>query len=163
MGYIATTFSLVQGDGILYQRSFSYGGGYITAALTQKFGLDFSVAEELKRKVNLSATGGGAYDVITLSDNSYHNAEETRATVKESLDILCEEIENCMENSGYTIPEYVPLMITGGGISYLRGAKEHVANRIGAAIEIVSPKVPLMDKPTESSVLSLLDLTFTDK
>ncbi len=163
VGYIATTFSLVQGDGILYQRSFSYGGGYITAALTQKFGLDFSVAEELKRKVNLSATGGGAYDVITLSDNSYHNAEETRATVKESLDILCEEIENCMENSGYTIPEYVPLMITGGGISYLRGAKEHVANRIGAAIEIVSPKVPLMDKPTESSVLSLLDLTFTDK
>ncbi len=163
VGYITTTFSLVQGDGILYQRSFPYGGGYITAALTQKFGLDFSLAEELKRKVNLSAVTGGAYDVVTLSDNSYHNAEETRAVIKESLDGLCEEIENCMENSGYTIPEYVPLLITGGGISGLRGAKEHVANRTATNVEIVSPKVPLMDKPTESSALSLLDLTFADK
>lgn len=162
IGYISTTFSLVQGDGILYQRSFPYGGGYITAALTQKFGLDFSVAEELKRKVNLSAVNTGNYDIISLSDNSYQNAEETRAIIKDSLDSLCEEIENCMENSGYTIPEYVPLLVTGGGISYLRGAKEHVANRLGATVEIVAPKVPLMDKPTESSALSLLDLTFAD-
>lgn len=163
VGYITTTFTLVQGDGILFQHSFPYGGGYITAALTQKFGIDFSVAEELKRKVNLSALSGGAYDVITLSDNSYHNAEETRAAIKESLDSLCEETENCMENSGYTIPEYVPLMITGGGIAYLRGAKEHVANRLGTAVEIACPKVPLMDKPTDSSALSLLDLTFSGK
>ena len=163
VGYISSTFSLVQGDGILYQRSFPYGGGYITAALTQKFDLSFDSAEELKRKVNLSAVNGKDYDLISLSDNSYQNAEQARLTVKESLDSLCEEIENCMENSGYTIPEYVPLLITGGGITYLRGAKEHIANRTGLSIEIVCPKVPLMDKPTESSVLSLLDLTFAGK
>ena len=162
VGYITSTFTLVQGDGILFQRAFPFGGGYITAALTQKFGLEFDVAEELKRKVNLSAVNTGTYDIISLSDNSYHNASEARLAVKESLDALCEEIENCMENSGYTIPEYVPLLITGGGISYLRGAKEHVANRLGATVEIIAPKVPLMDKPTESSALSLLDLTFAE-
>lgn len=163
IGYISSTFSLVQGDGILYQKAFPYGGGYITAALTQKFDISFESAEELKRKVNLSAVNGRDYDLISLSDNSYHNAEQARIAVKESLDALCEEIENCMDNSGYTIPEYVPLLITGGGISYLRGAKEHVANRTGLAIEIVCPKVPLLDKPTESSVLSLLDLTTSGK
>lgn len=163
VGFITSTFSLVQGDGILYQRSFPYGGGYITAALTQKFDIPFDSAEELKRKVNLSAVNGKDYDLIALSDNSFHNAEQARGVIKESLDALCEEIENCMENSGYTIPEYVPLMITGGGISYLRGAKEHVANRTGLSIEIACPKVPLMDKPTESSALSLLDLTFAGK
>ena len=162
VGYISATFSLVQGDGILYQRSFPYGGGYITAALTQRFGLDFDLAEELKRKVNLSAENGINERLITLSDGSYHNAAETTAVVKESLDTLCEEIEKCIENSGYSIPEYVPLNITGGGISYLRGAKEHVANRTGLSVEVVAPKVPLMDKPTESSALSLLDLTFSD-
>ena len=162
VGYITSTFSLVQGDGILYQRSFSFGGGYITAALTQKFDLDFNIAEELKRKVNLSAVNSKDYELIALSDNSYHNSEDARITVKESLDELCEEIEKCRDNSGYTVPEYVPLLITGGGISYLRGAKEHIANRTGLNVETVAPKVPLMDKPTESSVLSLLNLTFTD-
>ncbi|MBQ6979487.1 MAG: pilus assembly protein PilM [Clostridia bacterium] len=162
VGYITSTFSLVQGDGIIYQRSFSYGGGYITAALTQKFELDFALAEELKRKVNLSAVNGKDYELIALSDNSYHNSEEARLTVKDSLDVLCEEIEKCRENSGYNVPEYVPLLITGGGITYLRGAKEHIANRTGLNVDTVAPKVPLMDKPTESSALSLLDLTFTD-
>ena len=76
--------------------------------------------------------------------------------------MLCEEIEKCRENSGYNVPEYVPPLITGGGISYLRGAKEHIANRTGMNVDTVAPKVPLMDKPTESSALSLLDLTFTD-
>ena len=162
VGYITSTFSLVQGDGILYQRSFSFGGGYITAALTQKFDLDFNIAEELKRKVNLSAVSDKDYELIWLSDNSYQNSETARLSVKESLDGLCEEIEKCIEDSGYTVPEYVPLLITGGGISYLRGAKAHIANRTGLKVETVAPKVPLMDKPTESSALSLLNLTFTD-
>lgn len=162
VGYISSTFSLVQGDGILYQRSFSFGGGYITAALMQKFELDFNVAEELKRKVNISAVSGNDYELVSLSDNSYQNPEEARVAVKESLDVLCEEIEECIEESGYNVPEYVPLLLTGGGISSLRGAKEHVANRTGLNVESVVPKVPLMNKPTESSVLSLLNLTFTD-
>ena len=61
-------------------------------------------------------------------------------------------------HSGYVIPEYVPLMVTGGGISYIRGAKEHVSGRLNTQVMIISPKVPLMDKPTESTILSLMDL-----
>ena len=29
VGYISTTFTIIQGDGLLYQKSFGYGGGYI--------------------------------------------------------------------------------------------------------------------------------------
>ena len=71
---------------------------------------------------------------------------------------MCEEISSTLENTGFSIPEYVSLMITGGGIAYLRGAKEHVSNRLNSVVEIVVPKVPLMDTPSESSILSLLDL-----
>ena len=162
VGYITATFSLVQGDGILYQRTFSFGGGYITAALTQKFEIDFDVAEELKRKVNLSAVNGDNYEIIECSDGSYFNAEEARKTIKESLDVLSEETENCINHSGYVIPEYVPLLITGGGISGLRGAKEHLSGRVGVSVEVVAPKVPLMDKPTESAIISLLDMADSD-
>ena len=41
----------------------------------------------------------------------------------------------------------------------MRGAKGHLANRLGLSVEVVSPRVPLMNNPTESSLLSLMDLT----
>ncbi len=159
VGYIATTFTIIQGDGLLFQKSFAYGGGYITAALTEKFNMDFDVAERLKRKVNLSQVCTSAScDLIEADNGEYYNIEDLKATIKYSLDNLCENISGAMDESGYVIPEYVPLLVTGGGIAYIRGAKEHVSGRLNMSVGIIAPKVPLMDKPTESTVLSLLDL-----
>ena len=72
--------------------------------------------------------------------------------------MLCEQISDVLETSAYRIPEYVPIMVTGGGISYIRGAKEHLSKRLGVTLEVVAPKVPLMDRPTESAILSLMEL-----
>lgn len=157
VGYISTCFTLIQGDGILYQNSFDYGGGYVTAVLSEKYDIDFSTAEKLKRKINLTKTETGYYGLIEV-DGEYYPEDEVIKHVKDSLDVLCEGISDSIERSGYAIPEYVGLMITGGGVAYLRGAKEHVSGRVGAITEIVSPSVPLMSKPTESSLLSILDL-----
>jgi len=158
VGYITTTFSLIQGDGMLYQNTFGYGGGYITAAITEKLDIEFKDAEELKRKVNLCRTPVSGVDLISLDNGEYYNSEEVKAIVKSSLDVLCENVVECQENSGFNIPEYVPLLITGGGITHLRGAKEHLSGRIGVHTEIIAPRVPLMDNPSDSSLLSLLDL-----
>ena len=158
VGYITTTFSIIQGDGILYQKAFSYGGGYITAAITEKFSVEFALAEKLKRKTNLSHVSSSAYDVIDCDNGEYYSVDEIQKTITLSLDGLCEQIADAFDSSGYKIPEYVPLMITGGGIPHIRGAKEHISKRLGMSVEVVAPKIPLMDKPTESAVLSLMDL-----
>lgn len=159
VGYISSTLTIVQGDGILFQKSFDYGGGYISASISEQFSIDYDAAENLKKKISLSTCPkNGNYEVITNEEGQYFNAEELKNTILASLDRLCEEIANSIEQSGYTIPEYVSLMITGGGISFLRGAKEHVAGRLNMPVEIIKPRVPLMEKPTESSVLSLLDI-----
>ena len=159
IGYITTTFSIIQGDGILFQKSFNFGGGYITAGLVESFSVGFDVAEKLKRKVNLSCIcSGSAFDVLDGENGEYYPINEVKESVKASLDILCESLANAFEESGYVIPDYVSLFITGGGITYLRGAKEHVSNRLGMSVEVLAPKVPLMDKPVESTALSLLDL-----
>ena len=164
VGYISTTFTIIQGDGLLYQKSFAYGGGYITAAITEKFQTEFDVAEKIKRKVNLSRlTSSSALDVIDAENGQYYGIEEIKHTVLSSLEVLCENLSDAIEGSGYNIPEYVPLMITGGGITYLRGAKEHLSNRLGMSVEILAPKVPLMDKPTESTILSLVDIALEQK
>ncbi len=158
IGYISSTLSIVQGDGILYQKSFGYGGGYISAEISSRFDLDYSVAETLKRKVNLcSLSIGGSYNLIEC-DNQYYDAEEVKAAVIVSLDGLCEKLTDALDKSGFIIPDYVPLSITGGGITCIRGAKEHVSGRLGMMVEVLSPKVPMLNKPTEAAVLSLLDL-----
>lgn len=157
VGYITSTLTLVQGDGILYQKSFGYGGGYVTASISEKYDIDFSVAENLKRKINLSRKTDGL-EKIENTDGKYYLEEDVKAVIMASLDELCENISQAIDESNYVIPEYVPLLITGGGISYIRGAKEHVSDRLSSAVEIVAPKVPLMNKPDQSSLLSLLDL-----
>ena len=162
VGYISTTFTLIQGDGILYQKSFSFGGGYVTAAITEEMDIEFKEAEELKRKVNIARNYEKDFDLISLDDGKYFNAQKLSELVKLCLDELCENLTNAIEDSGYVIPEYVPLFITGGGVNFIRGAKQHIASRVGIACEYLAPTVPLMDKPTDSSVLSLLSLTFLE-
>ena len=163
VGFITTTLTIIQGDGILYQNSFGYGGGYITAALVEKYNIPFDVAEDLKRKVNLSYTSSSNLDVLEGINGEYYPINEVKAVVLSSLDYLCEKLSASLEQSGFIVPEYVPLMLTGGGITYIRGAKEHLSNRLGSILEVVAPKVPLMDKPTESTLLSLLDLALEQK
>ena len=159
VGYITSTFTLVQGDGVLYQRTFAFGGGHITGALVEEYEISFDLAEKLKRKINLSSISSDLTDeIIDMDKGQYFRISETKKIILSSLDVLCEEIAECMEGSGYSIPEYVPLMITGGGIAYLRGAKEHVAGRLNMAVQVIAPKVPMMDKPIESSKLAILDL-----
>lgn len=160
VGYISTTFALIQGDGILYQNSFDYGGGFITAAITKKLEIDFETAELLKRKINLCRTEGGSKDLVEDNDGRLYNAELIRDTILANLDDLCENISDSMEKTGYVIPEYVPVLVTGGGISYLRGAIERVSNRLCSTVSVVAPRIPMMDKPTDSSLFSLLDLIF---
>ncbi len=158
VGYITTTFTIIQGDGIIYQQSFNYGGGYITATLMEEFDISFEDAENLKRKVNLSCVNIGSFDVIETNVGEYYSVDEVNRIVRKSLGSLCEQVSLAIEQSGYSVPEYVPLKVTGGGISYIRGAKEHLSNRLNTVVEIVAPKVPMMEKTTESSLLSLLDM-----
>ena len=160
VGYISSTFSIVQGDGIIYMKSFDFGGGYITANLVNQFDLSFDEAEKIKRKINLlsKSINVQSMDVLECENGKYISLSEVSKTILSCLDDLCENVSNAFFEYKKTIPEYVTLMITGGGISYLRGAKEHIAGRLNMISQIIAPNVPMMEKPTMSSILSLLDL-----
>lgn len=163
IGHITTTYSVVQGDGILYEKTIPFGGGYLTASIAEKYDMDFSVAEKLKRSVNLSSLTGSSVDLIEADNGEYYSVEEIKSVIKGSLTGLCESIDECQKQSGFALPEYVKLSITGGGITSLRGAKEYVSGLLGMAVEVVGPQVPMMNKPTESSVLSLLNIALEQK
>ena len=160
VGYITSSFSILQGDGLVYQRAFSYGGGYITANLAEEFSVDFEIAESLKRKINICLNHGEEdnYEIINGEEGYYFSANKVKEIAIESLDNICAEIEKSMIMSKLNIPAHIPVFVTGGGISYIRGAKEHIAKRISMNVEVVGPKIPLYNKPTNSSCLAVLDL-----
>ncbi|MBR5192591.1 MAG: hypothetical protein IKW33_04190 [Clostridia bacterium] len=159
VGYISTTLMVIQGDGIILQKTFEYGGGYVSGMLAEKFDLDYLDAEKLKKKVSLSARkSADSFETIDDLSDRYFNSLEVKETVKYSLDTLCESIAETIADFGYVLPDYVPLLLTGGGITFIRGAKEHISNRLGYIVEVVAPKVPMLNSPTESSFLSLCDV-----
>ncbi|MBE5756835.1 MAG: hypothetical protein E7342_03440 [Clostridiales bacterium] len=163
VGYISSSFSIIQGDGLVYQRAFSYGGGYITANLSEEFGVDFDIAESLKRKINicLDNSDDDNYEIINGEEGYYFIANKVNEIAVEALDNICAEIEKSVISSKFNIPSHIPVYVTGGGISYIRGAKEHIAKRISMNVEVIGPKVPLYNKPTNSSCLSVLDLALS--
>lgn len=158
VGHITTTFSIIQGDGILFEKAIDFGGGFITGALSQELDVSFEEAENLKKRINLSKLTESSADFIDGENGQYYNIEQIKKIIKESIDGLCEQIALAIDESGYAIPEYVKLMITGGGLVTIRGAKEHLSDRLGMIVEVLSPKVPLMESPLKSSTLSLLDI-----
>lgn len=159
IGYITTSFSVIQGDAIVYQKGFSYGGGYIAAMLTEFFDIDPDIAEKLKRKVNLSVEGSSEFYKILDGDKEYSfPADKVNEIVLASLDELCESVEYCLTDSRFVLPEYVLLSLTGGGIAFIRGAKEHVSRRLNWVAETLSPTLPNKNRPTDSSLASLMHL-----
>lgn len=159
VGYITSTFSIIQGDGIIYEKTIPFGGGIITGALTEKLETSFTISESLKRKVNLSSrSNGGSFDIVSGDDGKYYSLETVKNSVLNSLDGFCEQISVAIEDSNYILPEHVPFFVTGGGIAFLRGAKEHLSSRLGMVVSVLAPMVPLMENPLESSILSILDL-----
>ena len=160
VGYISSTFTIVQGDGILYQRSFDFGGGFITAELTEAFAIDFDLAEKLKRKATISVVSSDSdnYEIIHGDHGLYFNKNEVKKVILSALDDISQNIDECIRNSRIDLPEYIPLLVTGGGISYLRGAKERISDRLNLVVDMVVPSVPLFDKPNNSSYLAVLNL-----
>ena len=161
VGYLTSTFSYFSGDGILYSNHFSHGGGYIMARLYEKFSLNtFSAAEKLKRMINISYDpyDDARYEVEDGGKIISVPVSQANAAVKECLDEMSEKIAGFIKEGVLNYNGNIVISLTGGGISYIRGAKEYLAGRLGAVIRTVAPRIPMFDKPVNSSAFSLLDV-----
>lgn len=158
-GYLTTNVCVAYGGGVLFQKAFSYGGGYITASLIDAFDIGLDFAEKLKRTINLGfdVKSTEKYTVTLNDDFIVVPIEKANLTVRACLDELAGQISNLLTEWHIECDRNVPAALTGGGISYMRGAKELLASRLDSGIFIVVPPVPAMNLPDKSACLSLLD------
>ncbi len=164
VGYITTNSTIFVGDGVIAKDSLDCGGGYITAALVEKYGLSPGAAERLKREISLGYVRGGQSKYVVEDDGDVKSypVEEINETVKGVLDEIVGNVDEFLEeNSGKV--NVGEIYLTGGGISYMRGAKEHLAGRFGQAVDVLVPAVPQYNKPVYASAISLLDFALAER
>ena len=167
VGYLSMTFSIVCGNGIVSQSACSAGGGYISAYAygDGEEGVPFHAVEAMIGKINLSGRES-ENAVIEYTDKTRVYSMPVRTLkqrVREGLDVLCEEISKQLDAFGEGVIDYKPVLLTGEGITGIRGVCEHMAGRLNRMVEIVAPDLPYYNKASQSSLLSLLDMALTVK
>lgn len=166
---ISMTFSLVCGNGIVYENACSFGGGHVTAQLytdeSQMDGIPFEAAEAMIGKVNLSGReeDDSLIEYVDKSQVYTLPMRFLKEKVKEGLDLICEVISGDLELCDDGSIDYKPILLTGGGITGIRGAREHLSNRLNRVVEIIAPNLPYYNKASQSSLLSLLDMALQTK
>jgi cell division protein FtsA len=164
-GYITTSVALLRGDGILSLNAFSVGGGHITGDLSQVLNLKFAEAEKLKRKVVLSldASDDDFYETVVEGVITPFPAKMVNEIIEDRLSMVASTINKILHSIRVSYPDYIPIYLTGGGLSYLKGAKDFLSKEIGKNLEIISPPVPQLNSPHYSSLLGLLNLALYEE
>ena len=159
-GHISTNVMLVRGDGQLFMNSFSMGGGHITGDLSQCLKISFYQAESLKRKVVLSLLADES-DFYEIAGGDYmipFSAKTTNEIVSERINLIASFILKCFNRCEYDFPDFIPVYLTGGGLSYIKGARDYLSKHLGRKVEIVSPPIPGLNRPHFSTALGVLDI-----
>jgi cell division protein FtsA len=165
VGYLTTEVVVAKGDGILCMKSFAQGGANITADITTCLGIPYKQAEKIKRKLMLS---------LACNDDEYYGYENNgkhenvakkvvNEIASERIKIIARGIEKCVALCEYEFPDYTPYSITGGGIAFIRGAKEIVSAVNGKKTEIVAPTAPQAERPNLSTPWSLMNMALTEQ
>ncbi|MCL2665689.1 MAG: hypothetical protein FWE82_08755 [Defluviitaleaceae bacterium] len=163
-GYITTNVVVARGDGILAQYNIPLGGGYITGDLAMYLNISFSQAEALKRKVVLSLNVGeeDKYQITAnRSDILEFPAQIANEIVAYGIKKIADTVAKCLKECPYDYPDYIPYHLTGGGLSYMKGARELLSKHLTKPVEVVAPRLPQFNRPHLSASLGLLDMVLS--
>ncbi len=165
VGYITTTVAVGRGDGLLGLYNFSQGGGHITGDIAMALGISYPQAESLKRKVvlSLNPTEEDVYEVPGKDGVEKFSALTVNEIVTERIKIIATTIEKCLKLCEYEYPDYIPYHLTGGGLSYMKGARSYLSKRLNKPVEIIAPSLPQLNRPHMSSSLGLLDMVLAQQ
>lgn len=156
-GFITTSVGIVLGDGLKGLKSFSLGGGFITADLAKILDISYEEAEELKTQaiITLRPTG---MDYYKLQNGKKFGVKNVNEIILGRLDGICELIKKCLSCMDCELPNYIPLSFTGGGLNFFEGIQDYLRKEFMRPVELISPKALLYSRPDLASSISLLNM-----
>ena len=156
-GYSTTSVALVLGTGLKELKSFSLGGGHITADIAKNLSLDFEIAEEMKKDAILTLNPSGT-DYYTTESGDKFSIKTVNEIILARIDRIRELIVKCIDSFEMELPKYIPIYITGGGLNYFEGISDYFRKTIDRPVEKVTAKAMLYRKPDLSSSISVLNM-----
>ncbi len=158
VGYITTSVALTRGNGLLFLSSFSMGGGYISSDLSQCLKISFNEARRLKRKIVLGWNAGDndTYEVEGEEFIKTYPAKISNEIVMARVEMICDYISKCLDKCAYDLPDFLPIYITGGGMTSIRGIVNVMSKKLGRQIVQQGSKNFKSTKPFDTSEEGLL-------
>lgn len=156
-GYISTSVAQALGDGLKELKSFSMGGGFITADISKAFEIPFEEAEELKAQAIITLNPMGVEYYQTNSGKKF-SIKAVNELILNRVDKILVMIGKCLDTFAMALPKYIPIYMTGGGLNYIEGIKDYFRKTLDRPVEFIAPKLLLYAKPDLSSSISLLDM-----
>ncbi len=150
MGFGSTGISIFHNHQMVFASTIRFGGENITSDIMQAFQISFKEAERIKTLYGgLIITNLDDNDLIELSFNDenkeYYNYErpfisrsELISVIRPRLEEILEEIQFCLEKSGFEKLSSKRIVFTGGG-SQLPGLYELGTEYFGSRIRIGRP------------------------
>lgn len=154
VGHITTNVMLSGGRGLLFQRTFALGSGYFAADLYRVLGCDFSFATSILEKVNLNleVKAGDAYSV----NDKMVDASQVNAIVKARIIQIADYVKKSFQMCDRDIPTNTPVVITGGGLAYLRGGVDCLAANLGKRVKLYESMNPQINRNEYTSTYGLI-------
>lgn len=166
IGDLTTSVSFVKGEGLVGMYSFSYGGGHITNDLSQAFDLSLTEADRLKRQIVLSLKGTSK-DFYELMNDSGKVVKiplvDANDVVGYRIDTIGSAIMQCIQLFSKEFISFLPVYLTGSGVSLIKGGRDYLAKCLGRNISYGVPPLPGKEKPQNASILSLVAYALKSK
>ena len=160
VGDLTTSIAFAKGEGLIGLTSFSRGGGFITNDLSEAFDLSMGEADRLKRQIVLSLKGKQndfyelTLDLGKVEKIMLNSANEVAGY---RIDELAQVIAKCVQMYSKEYLTYLPVYLSGGGISKIKGGRDYLAKCLGRNITYGVPPIPGKDKPEYASIYSLVN------
>jgi cell division ATPase FtsA len=165
VGYLTSTVSIVYGNGIVHEKSFTGGVAKVIYCLIKRFSVEPEKAEKILECANI-AVGNDKLDEPWTDDEGISiPVAQINDVIEFGVDYICDQVNRFL-NEKYKNKELIltsnTLWITGEGVDAIRGIGDHISRRLERTVKILSPDLAYNDRPSQSSRLALLAMAISD-
>ena len=159
MGARHTDLSVLRGNALVACESIPVGGGHFTGDLAYAFGISRSAAESIKRRYVFSLDYQDSIDTVRVPSGGTLRVEHAaiqyilEARAKE----LVELIRGRLGEMGVQLSKSLPIYLTGGGVTLMRGSCEFMEKELRIPIKVRMPWMPRLSSPNYASAFSVMD------
>ena len=159
VGAMHTDVSIIKNAALVDLQTIDVGGWHFSNDLSFGLKVDYSIAENVKRRYVYSLDYQDSIDTIRIPGEGAFKVEHEaiQYIVEERTKELANLIAQSLEDMDVTLTDDVPVYLTGGGISLMRGSCEYMERKLGVPIKVRMPWMPRLSSPNYASAFSVID------